>query len=157
MDRIVGIGEFAVSNKKGDTIKAIGLATCVAVTVYSPIKNAAGMVHIALPSPAPGSDDGIMRPGYYAVTGVPYLINKICLEFGCLKNELRVDLFGGARSIRSDDFFNIGQKNIDTIKEILNSMFIMYNAAETGGTCSRTLEMDVTTGRIKVFFQPITL
>lgn len=74
MDRIVGIGEFAISNNKSDIIKTFALATCVAVTVYSPLKNIAGMVHIALPSPALPGDDSKTRPCCYAITAVPFLI-----------------------------------------------------------------------------------
>jgi len=157
VDRIVGIGEYAVSNMRGDTIKTFALATCVAVAVYSSMKNAAGMVHIALPCPLPSNDDSETRPGYYATTGVPYLINKMCSEFGCLKGELEVKLFGGAKAVRRNDMFNIGRKNIDAVKGILDSLHIRYSAAETGGTCSRTLEMDVATGKIKVTIQPIAI
>lgn len=157
MDKIVGIGEIAVSNNKKDMIKTFALSTCVAVAAYSPIKNAAGMVHIALPSPAQPGNAGVLRPGYYATTGVPYLIEKMCTEMGCLKGELRVELFGGARSVRKNDIFNIGQRNLDTVKEILNKLNIRYNATETGGTCSRSLHMDVATGRIEMTTQPIAI
>lgn len=157
MDRIVGIGEFTISNNKGDIIKTFALATCVAVTVYSPLKNIAGMVHIALPSPALPGDDSKTRPCCYATTAVPFLINKMCSEFGCLKGELEIKLFGGADSVRENDVFNIGQRNIDTVKAILNEMNLRYTAAETGGTHSRTLEMEVATGKIKVTLQPIKI
>ncbi|KUO76533.1 MAG: archease [Clostridia bacterium BRH_c25] len=157
MDRIVGIGEFAVSDKKDDVIKTFALSTCVAVAVYSPLRNVAGMVHVALPSPASARDDDQMRPCYYASTGVPYLINKMCSEFGCLKGELMVELFGGAMSVRNNDIFKIGTKNINTVKEILNVLNIKYRAIEIGGICSRTLAMDVATGKINVIMQPITI
>ncbi len=157
MDRIVGIGGIAVSNDKKDMIKTFALSTCVAVAAYSPLKNAAGMVHIALPSPGQSGNDGAERPGYYATTGVPYLIDKMCTELGCMKGELVVELFGGARSVRKNDIFNIGQRNIDTIKEILNKLNIRYNASETGGTYSRSLHMDVATGTIEITMQPMAI
>jgi chemotaxis protein CheD len=157
MDRIVDIGGYAISNNKNDIIKTFALASCVAVTVYSPSKNAAGMVHIALPFPTQINDDSKIRPGYYATTGVPYLIDKMCSEFGCSKGELKVELFGGARPVRINDIFNIGRKNIDTIKNILDGMNIRYIASETGGTFSRSLQMDVATGNIKITMQPITI
>ena len=47
MDKIVGIGEYAISNRREDIIKTFALASCVAVTAYSPSKGVAGMVHIA--------------------------------------------------------------------------------------------------------------
>ncbi len=157
MDRIVGIGEYAISNNENDTIKTFALGSCVAVTVYSPLKNVAGMVHIVLPSSDLSSDDSNTRPCYYATTAVPFLINKICSEFGCLKGGLKIELFGGAKSVRDNDVFKIGQRNIETVKKILNDLNLVYSATETGGTYSRTLEMDVATGKVKVALQPITI
>ncbi|MGE5630373.1 MAG: chemotaxis protein CheD [Caulobacteraceae bacterium] len=157
MDRIVGIGEYVVSNNKNDTIKTFALGSCVAITVYSPSKNVAGMAHIALPSPDLSSDDGSPGPCYYAITAVPFLINKICSEFGCLKGELIIEIFGGAKSVRDNDVFKIGQKNVETVKRILNDLNLVYNATKTGGTYSRTLEMDVATGKVKVALRPIRI
>jgi len=155
MDRIVGIGEYAVSNNKNDIIKTFALGSCVAVTVYSMIKNVAGMVHIALPSPNSSNIDN--NTCYYATTAVPFLINKICYEFGCLKDELEIEVFGGAKSVRENDIFKIGQRNVETVKRILNELKLNYTATEIGGTFSRTLEMDVATGKVKVALQPITI
>lgn len=157
MDKIVGIGEIAVSNDKKDMIKTFALSTCVAVAVYSPVNKAAGMVHVALPSPSRTGNDGAVPPGYYATTGVPFLINKMCTELGCMRGELKVELFGGARSVRNNDVFNIGQRNINTVKEILNQMNIRYTASETGGTYSRSLQMNVATGKIEMTTQPLVI
>lgn len=157
MDRVIGIGEYAISNNKDDIIKTYALATCVAVAVYCPSKTASGMVHIALPFPSLSGDESIRQPGYYASTAVPFLINAMCTEFGCLKNELEISLFGGADSIRKNDVFNIGKRNLAAVKSILGEMSFRYNAEHTGGTYSRTLDMEVSTGRIKVTLNYITI
>lgn len=155
MDRIIGIGEYAVSNNKNDTIKTFALGSCVAITIYSPIRNVAGMAHIALPSTDSFYANDNTRPCYYAVTAVPFLINKICTEFGCLKNELKIGIYGGAKSVRNNDVFKIGQRNIEATIKILSALNLKYDARETGGTYSRSLGMDVATGKIKVILQPI--
>ena len=156
MDLIVGIGEYAVSNNENDSIKTFALASCVAVTAYYPKRKVAGMTHIALPSPNLAGED-TTRPCYYASTAVPLLINKICRDFGCLKDELEINFFGGAKSIRINDVFKIGEKNINAVKNALNCLDLKYRAAEIGGTYSRTLEMDAATGKIKMILQPITI
>jgi len=157
MDKIVGIGELAISDNKNDIIKTFALASCVAVTVYCSKKNAAGMVHIALPSPSPSGNNGRTRSTYYAKTGVPLLINRMCAEFGCSKHELEIRLYGGADSIRNDDVFNIGRRNIEAVKKVLSSLNLKYHTAEVGGIISRTLEMDVASGKIKIFTQPLNI
>lgn len=157
MNKIVGIGEYALSNDKNDILKTFALASCVAMTVYCPITNAAGMVHIALPAPNQLNDNSNYRPYYYATTAVPLLISGMCNKYGCRKNDLQIKLFGGADSIQVNDMFEIGKKNLNIIKRSLARLGLRYNASETGGKYSRTLEMDVSTGDIKLTLQPIKI
>lgn len=155
MDRIVGIGEFIISNSKEDIIKTFALASCVAVTAFCPSKSVAGMIHIALPSPPRGVNPNI-RLGYYAVTGLPSFINKMCLEYGCSKKEIKIGVYGGSNSIQKD-VFQIGKKNISMVVKILKDMNLSYNIGETGGIISRTLIMDVAVGNVKIITQPIRI
>jgi chemotaxis protein CheD len=156
LNKIAGIGEYIISNNKNDVLKTFALSSCVAVVVHSPRKGAAGMVHIALPD-SKSSTGGNINSGYYANTAVPLLINRICSEYGCTKDELVIKLYGGARSVRNDDVFNIGEKNIRAVKKELDSLNLRYNKIETGGVYSRTLEMEVDTGLTKVTTQPIKI
>ena len=63
MDRIIGIGEYIISDDPEDSIKTFALASCVAVTFYNPFIHLAGMVHIALPTPM-DLEEAQRRPGY---------------------------------------------------------------------------------------------
>lgn len=157
MDVIVGIGEYAVSDNCDDVLKTFALSSCVAITVYSKTKKAAGMVHIALPTPPASKIDSIKKPCYYATTAIPLIINKMYHNFGCKKDELEIHIFGGADSIRNNDVFNIGQKNIIAVKKTLFYLNIKRFRSQTGGTNSRTLRMEVETGKITVDEQPIKI
>lgn len=155
MDRNVGIGELVISNHSEDILRTFGLASCVAVTAYSPSQGVAGMIHIALPTP-PTDVNPMVRPGYYAVTGIPYFIQKLLSEYGCSKKDLRIGLYGGADSIH-DDNFQIGKKNVAIIKKLLSDMKLYYSVDETGGIISRTLMMSVATGTVNITTQPIRI
>ncbi len=157
MDRIIGIGEYAVSNDKTDVLKTFALASCVALTAYCPGKNVAGMVHVALPAPDRMNDQSSSRPYYYATTAVPLFINSMCNQYGCNKNDLDVKLFGGAESTLANDVFEIGKKNLQIVKQILADMGVRHDASQTGGKFSRTLEMAVFSGNIKLSLQPLRL
>lgn len=156
MNKVVGIGEYAISVNPEDIITTHALASCVAVTAYSSSKKVAGMVHIMLPSPSQGQKDS-SGPYYYAVTGIPLMINKMCSEYGCLKSDLKIKLFGAADSIRVEDVFKLGKKNKQTVEKVLKDMNLHYDSSKTGGVLSRTLEMDVATGNITIKSQPITI
>lgn len=156
MALVVGVGDCKVSVEPEETIVTYALASCVAVTAYSPSKKAAGMVHIMLPNPSEKQRDSL-GPHYYAYTGIPLMINSMCSVYDCPRNELTIRLFGGASSIREEDVFKLGEKNKQMAEMILTDMKLSYDASETGGVLSRTLEMDVATGIIIVRYHPITI
>lgn len=154
MVKIIGLGEMATSNVKSDVLKTYALASCVGITVYSKVHRVAGMAHIVLPIPY--RDVKIHeKPAYYATTGVPLLISSICEEYGCQIWELSINLYGGAHSEGLGDVFRVGQRNLAEIQMQLTNMNLTYKATDTGGRCSRTLEMDVSTGDVKVIKQPL--
>lgn len=156
MQRIVGIGEMVISNNQEDVIKTFALASCVALVAYSPLRKVGGMIHIALPNPL-ADKESIIRPYYYASTGIPKIINEICSQYGCLKGELEINLYGGADSIRQDDIFNIGRRNIEAVTLSLVNQNLVVNNKEIGGTVSRTIELQIATGEINVIYQPIKI
>ncbi|MGI6658916.1 MAG: chemotaxis protein CheD [Dethiobacteraceae bacterium] len=156
LELVVGIGEYRVSRQKNAVLKTYALSSCVAVTAYSPAQQAAGMIHIALPAPFTGAQ-GQLRPAYYAVTGVPLLIREMCAGFGCSRQELIINLYGGAESIRPHDIFNIGRKNLQAVRQALAQLNLTVKEADVGGRVSRTLSMDVATGLIKTVTQPLTI
>ena len=154
MELVVGMGEYIVSDQEDDVIRTFALASCVAVTVYSPIRRAAGMIHVVLPFP-PGGKDMPKPPEYFAITGVPLLINAMWTKYGCRREELLIQMFGGADSINHQDIYMVGKKNIDTVKNALLNMGLTIKKADLRGRESRTLEMSVKTGEVKVLRQPI--
>ncbi|MCX7711905.1 MAG: chemotaxis protein CheD [Clostridia bacterium] len=155
MERIIGIGEYAITNDTNDKIKTYALGSCVALTVYCPIKKVLGMAHIALPKSDIQPEKRRAQPGYFADTAVLLLLDKICLEYGCKKETLVIKLFGGANSIRPADLFKIGIKNVKAVKKLLAEHNLKCLVEDTGGTVSRTVEADAETGEVSVETQPL--
>ncbi len=156
MDKIVGIGEYEISNDQEDCLKTFALASCVAITAYNPLLKVAGMIHIALPTPF-DPEDGKRRPCYFATSGIPLLVNRMCKEYGCKVEDLQIKLYGGAQSIRSDDYFRIGSRNYSAVRDTLLDMHIKVFEAQIGGTVSRSLIMNVETGIIIMTTLPINI
>ncbi len=154
MEHVVGMGEYIVTDREDDILRTYALASCVAVTAYSPVKKAAGMIHVVLPSPLEDKDRW-ERPGYFAETGIPLLIGSLCKKYGCRKEELNIQLYGGAESMLDRDIYNVGRKNIDAVKYALLDMGLMISRADLRGNESRTIAMEVKTGAVAVYRQPI--
>ena len=112
------------------------------------------MVHIALPNSA-DLEEVKRRPGYYATSGIPLLIHKLCRDYGSQREDLQVKIFGGAISLRTNDYFMIGPKNIKAVRETLLGMDLKILDACIGGTISRTITMSVLSGEIEIAALPI--
>lgn len=154
MQLVIGIGEYALSDSGINALKTYALASCVAVTAYSPIRRVGAMIHVALPEPTT-FEDSFFRPGYYATTGIPLMIEKFCMRYGCLKGELQIQIFGGADSISNKDIFHIGRRNIEAVIGTLDNLNLRIQNAHIGGKVSRTVEMDLGTGEVTISTQPI--
>lgn len=154
MHKVVGIGEWACSANESETVVTYALATCVAVTVYCPVRKAAGMIHILLPSPN-SEDDVRLRPSRFASTGVPLLIRHMTQRLGCPFESLEVRIYGGANSIRRNNLFKIGMRNVEQVRQELRKLNIAPRYIDVGGGISRTLEMSVATGEIRMKTLPL--
>jgi len=149
MIKIVGIGEYFISSEKEDVIKTYSLGSCVAITIYCPKRKVSGMAHIALPSNI-NEQDLIDRPAHFANSAIPLMLNKFCYTYGSNLNDLQIGIFGGALSLRKNDSFKIGLRNVQSIKSILLSKGIPIQMNDTGGYCSRTISVDVGTGMVRI-------
>lgn len=153
---IIGIGEYHISSDSKESIKTYSLGSCVAMTMHCPKRKVSGMAHIALPF-SMNDRDLKERPAHFANSAIPLMLNKFCYNYGCSIKDLQIGIFGGALSLRENDVFKIGLRNVESIKNILASRSMPIYREDTGGHCSRTIEMDVSTGRVKIDTQPIII
>lgn len=156
MDYIVGIGEYMVVKGESNRIITYALASCVAVTFYFEEMKIAGMIHIALPE-ALSSFNVENKPGYYAELGLPIILTKLRNNYQCDLSKGKIFLIGGANSVKEYDHFRVGERNISKVKSILNEYNIKYNTDEVGGTVSRTVVLEVSTGNITIDYQDIVI
>jgi chemotaxis protein CheD len=147
----LGIGDLGVTQATGETIKTIGLGSCVAVVCFDAIKRVAGMVHIALPDSCLAKEMVEKRPGYCADTGIAVLFQNL-KRAGCLMTppHFQVKLVGGAAICDPNGTFNIGKRNILAAKKILWANGLGPIAEEVGGTISRTVSIAVDTGQLTI-------
>ncbi len=148
---MLGIGEYAVSNIPGQIIKTMSLGSCVALTVYHRVTKSVGMVHIALPESNINIERGNQLPGRFADTGVKVLLEEI-IRLGSIKKRknLIVKIVGGANVVAASDFFKIGERNVTAIKQHLHQWRLHPAAEDIYGTFSRTVSMEVNTGKVMI-------
>lgn len=142
MTTYVGIGEFFVSGQAESIIKTMALGPCVAVVVFSKNSKFAGLLHVQLPLSSVNLDMAAKRPGVFADTGIPLLLEEFA-RFGCRPSDLIVKLVGGGQVMDPAGTFNIGKRNYLAVKKILWAFRLWPASEEVGGSISRTVSIQV--------------
>jgi len=142
---IVGVGDLAVSNTLGDTIRTFALGSCVGVVLVDPISAATGMLHLVLPSGSEHTQRQSRSPAYFADSGVPALIAAMTKVAGKPSRRWVCKLAGGANVLAHPrlDSMDIGRRNVLAARQQLQHFGLSPMAEDVGRHHSRTVSVAV--------------
>lgn len=143
----VGMAEMKIAQAPARLISR-ALGSCLGITLYDPFKKMGAMVHVMLPD----IDKAKIKsnPCRFVNSAVKKMVEEL-VKNGCVKSTLGAKLFGGAQMfsfIASDSILNIGEKNIEMARSILQELGIKILAEEVGGTFGRTIKLDLENGKV---------
>jgi chemotaxis protein CheD len=144
---IVGIGDCKISRNRDDVLVTHALGSCIAIMIHDPVAKVAGLLHYMLPESSLDAEKAKQRPFLFADSGIPLLIKKAC-QLGAVKSRMVVMAAGGAQMLDPDGTFNIGQQNHTAMRKIFAKAGIVVHKEEIGGSNSRTVSIDVASGRV---------
>lgn len=149
-EKRIGIAELDIV-KPPDSIKTIGLGSCVGIVLYDERKKIGGMAHIMLPdSVLMGA--GNMNIAKFADTAIPFLYEKLIRE-GASRRNICAKIAGGAEMfsvLGQNTSLRVGPRNVDMTKKVLRSLSIPLVAESVGGSYGRTIEFFPDTSILKV-------
>lgn len=146
---IVDIAQHVVTNNVDDYLITYALGSCIAVVLYDPVSVAGGMIHYMLPLSSTNPEKAKVKPAMFADTGVPLLFHSM-YELGCKKTDLVVKVAGGGQLYDDQGAFEIGKRNITLLRRMLWKTNLLIAAEDVGGQKSRTVTLDIRTGRCVV-------
>jgi chemotaxis protein CheD len=149
---IIGMADIKVSDRPEDTLITYALGSCLGIVVHDPVARVAGLLHVMLPSSQIDDAKAKAQPAMFVDTGVPLLF-KECYRLGARKERMTVSVAGGSFSGRSDadDTFQIGKRNMLTLRKLLWKNGVLIHADETGGVQqSRTMSVIVSSGLVQL-------
>jgi len=146
---IVGIGDCKVSKQPDDVLVTHALGSCIAVMIHDPVAKVAGLLHYMLPESSLDAEKAGQRPYMFADTGIPLLF-KSAYQLGAVKSRMIVMAAGGAQMLDPNGTFNIGQRNHTAMRKIFWKAGVIVHKEEIGGTSSRTVRIDVASGRVQL-------
>lgn len=145
---IVGVADYAVARNPTRLI-TMGLGSCVGISLYDPYTQIGGLVHIMLPSiDHSRSKDNKAK---FADTGIAYLLEEMQKE-GAMKRRVVAKIAGGASmfSFTNESLMNIGERNVEMTKKVLDDLKVQVVAEDTGKDYGRTIELNTETGMLQV-------
>lgn len=149
---IVGMADMKVSNTPDDTIVTYALGSCLGIVVHDAVAGVAGMLHVMLPSSLIDEAKAKAQPAMFVDTGVPLLFRE-AYRLGARKERMSVIVAGGSFSGRTDadDTFQVGKRNMLTLRKLLWKNGVLIHADDTGGVQqSRTMSVQVGTGLVQL-------
>ncbi|MGB5738930.1 MAG: chemoreceptor glutamine deamidase CheD [Woeseia sp.] len=142
-------GEFYVTGK--DEVITTVLGSCVAACIRDPNRGVGGMNHFMLPGGHDSVDDTLWGGvetllTRYGVAAMESLINEM-LKLGATRSCLEVKLFGGG-SIFDAGLANVGERNVQFVREFVKTEKLNVVAEDLGGTLPRKINYFPRTGRV---------
>ncbi len=148
MKQIVQVGDMKVG-KKGDEIVTHALGSCLGLMIYDPVAQVGGMLHAMLPLSKINPEKAAANPYMFVDKGVPLLFKRV-YDLGGVKGRLEVKAAGCGAPIGKNEMFKIGERNYTVLKKLLWKNGVLLKAEEVGGSISRTVYFDISTGRVTI-------
>lgn len=142
----VGMADLNVVKSPG-ILFTLGLGSCVGIALYDEHVKVAGLSHIMLPSSKMIKNN--QNKAKFADTAILILIEKM-LAMGAKKDRLKAKIAGGAQMFSTtasgNNLLKIGERNVISTLEVLDSLNIPVIGQDTGGNYGRSVELYAETG-----------
>ena len=142
----VGVAQVKTANKP--TVLRTILGSCVGICLYDRIKKIGGLAHILLPIDSTGG----ANPEKYADTAIPLLVDRLVKE-GAKKEYLSAKIVGGSAMFKFESSISLGQigdRNIEETKKVLEKLGIPIVDEDIGGNIGRVINFFLEDGRLKI-------
>lgn len=145
MRSIVSVGEMKIGQTE-DVLLTHPLGCCLGLTVYDPTTQIGGLLQAMLPLSKINLEKARINPFMFVDTGIPILFEKLN-ERGALKTGLVLKAVGCGNPMGNKEVFKIGKRNYHVLQEMLAKAGVCLTAEDVGGTASRAVQLDLSTGQ----------
>ncbi len=140
-------GEYFVTQR--DLVIVTVLGSCVSVCLRDHVSGIGGMNHFMLPGNNDGGISPISASARYGVYAMELLINHL-LKLGARRNCFEAKVFGGGSVLRGMTANNIGDRNVEFVRDYLHTEHIPVVAEDLLDIYPRKVYYFPATGRVMV-------
>ena len=125
------------------------LGSCVAVTLWHPLRRIGGMCHFLLPARLRGSDEAL--DGRYGDEALEVMVARLRAA-RTEPHEYEAHLYGGADTMPEGSGlkFNVGERNIEQGWRLIDSHGFQLQGVDVGEDVPRTVTLDIATGHVEM-------
>jgi chemotaxis protein CheD len=138
-----------VTDDPDATLVTYSLGSCLGVMIYDPVVHVGGLIHIMLPEANTEKNSKNFNPLKYVDSGIPLLF-KEAYKYGAQKKRMKVSVAGGAQILDDSGFFNIGKRNMATLRKLFWKNGVMIEKEHVEGTVSRTVRLHMKDGTVTI-------
>ncbi|MDM8533097.1 chemotaxis protein CheD [Clostridiaceae bacterium HSG29] len=145
----VGMADLKVT-KYPNSLTTLGLGSCVGICLYDKKTKLIGMAHIMLPSSKQIRNN--KNKYKFADTALVLIIEEMKKK-GTMPRNLVAKIAGGAKMFNfnsTSESMNVGQRNSEAVRELLELLKIELIADDCGGNFGRTIIFDSENGGLLV-------
>ena len=145
--QIVAVGSLLVG-RSPERFRALGVGSCVAVSLWDPDRQLGGLAHV--PLPRRGVEGG--PPCRFLDAALEQLRSRL-IAAGAQADGLEAKAAGGAKLLKSaapSRSTPIGLQNVEALHEILDALGIPLVASDLGGESARSVTFDTASGAVEV-------
>ena len=143
----IGVADMKLSNDPGSALITYSLGSCLGVMIYDPAVRVGGLLHAMLPEAKDERTSPNFNPYKYIDTGIPLLF-KEAYRLGAEKRRIKVVVAGGAQILDDSGYFNIGKRNLATLRKMFWKNGVMIDREHVEGSVSRTVKLFLSDGSI---------
>ena len=125
------------------------LGSCLGIAIYDPVVRVGGMVHCMLPLGNVDNGKAKTKPFMFVDIGLVMFLRQL-FELGVTKSSAVVKVCGGATVLDNMNLFRIGERNYIIFRKLMWKNGMMIAAEDVGGKVTRTMRMEIATGRVFV-------
>lgn len=140
---------MVASNDASAELVTYSLGSCLGIAIYDATARVGGLLHVMLPDSRIDAAKAATLPFMFVDSGVPKLF-QAAYSLGADRRRLVVKVAGGAQLLDPQKVFNIGERNAQVFSELLVRNGYTVHARDVGGLASRTMRLDMTTGKISI-------
>jgi chemotaxis protein CheD len=148
-ETVVGISALRVSADLSEVLVTYSLGSCIGLSLYDPVARVGGLLHAMMPVSTADPVKASATPAMYTDTGVAALLQGV-FDLGATRGNIVARVAGGAAQMDGSGLFRIGERNNMVLRKVLWKNDILIAASDVGGAASRTLSLEMATGRTLV-------